>query len=43
MGSHGATSYINTVIYSITSIKDIDCIWFDFVKGDHAVPGEYCR
>jgi hypothetical protein len=43
MGSHGATSYINTVIYSITSIKDIDCIWFDFVEGDHAVPGEYCR
>jgi hypothetical protein len=43
MGSHGATSYINTVTYSITSIKDIDCIWFDFAEGDHAVPGEYCR
>jgi outer membrane murein-binding lipoprotein Lpp len=43
MGSYGATSYINTVIYSITSLEDIDCVCFDLVEGDHAVSGEYCR
>ncbi len=43
MGSHGAASYIDSVTYSITSMKDIHCVWFDFVAGDHAVPGEYCR
>ena len=42
-GSFGARSYIRAVTYTITSIKDIDCIWLEIKEGDHAVPGEYCR
>lgn len=43
MGTYGATSYINAVTYSLASIDQIDCVWFDFKEGDHAIPGKYCR
>lgn len=43
MGSFGARSHINAVTYTITSVKDIDCISLEIEEGDHAVPGEYCR
>jgi hypothetical protein len=43
MGSFGARAYIRAVTYSITSVKDIDCILLDIKEGDHALPGEYCR
>ncbi len=43
MGSFGARSYMNAVIYSLTSIEGIDCIYFEFKEGDHAIPGEYCK
>jgi hypothetical protein len=43
MGTHGAISYLNAVTYTIASIDGIECVWFDFAGGDHAVPGKYCR
>ncbi|MBW2192475.1 MAG: hypothetical protein JRF27_01680 [Deltaproteobacteria bacterium] len=43
LGSHGAESFLNTVIYSVGSVNGIDCVWFEFKEGDHAVPGEYCK
>lgn len=43
MGSHGASSYMKAVTFSITSIKGVDCIWFKFEEADHASPGKYCR
>ncbi len=43
MGSYGAATYLNSVTYSIASVKGINCVWFEFEEGDHAIPGEYCR
>ena len=43
MGSSGALSYMAEVTYSITSVKGVDCVFFEFEEGDHAVPGQYCR
>jgi hypothetical protein len=43
MGTHGATSYIQSAFFSITSVSGIDCVLFEFQEGDHAIPGKYCR
>jgi len=43
MGSSGANSYLKVVIYSLASLKNIDCVYFDFDTGAHAEPGKYCR
>lgn len=43
MGSYGASTYLNSVTYSIASVKGINCVWFEFEEGDHAIPGEYCK
>ncbi|MCP4625188.1 MAG: hypothetical protein GY850_16945 [bacterium] len=43
MGSHGAANYMKSVTYSLASVEGIDCVFFIFKWGDHAVPGEYCR
>jgi hypothetical protein len=43
MGSAGAQAYLQVVLYSLTSLPEIDCVDFDFVEGDHAQPGLYCR
>jgi hypothetical protein len=43
MGTDGAASYLNAVVYSITSVDGIDCLELEFEEGDHAFPGEYCR
>ena len=43
MGTSGATSYIQSAFFSITSIAGIDCVHFEFKEGDHAIPGKYCR
>jgi hypothetical protein len=43
MGSSGAQAYLQVVLYSLTSLPGIDCVDFDFVEGDHARPGIYCR
>lgn len=43
MGSSGAMSYMATVTYSVTSTEGINCVFFEFEEGDHAIPGQYCR
>lgn len=43
MGSHGAESYIQAVLYSVASVAGVDCIAFSFTEGDHAAPGQYCK
>ncbi|MCP4745804.1 MAG: hypothetical protein GY874_06625 [Desulfobacteraceae bacterium] len=42
MGSSGAAGYINSVAYSLCSLKEIECVYFDIEQGDHAFPGTYC-
>jgi hypothetical protein len=43
MGSSGALSYMTAVTYSLTSVKGVDCVYFDIGEGDHASPGKYCN
>lgn len=43
MGSSGASGYISSVVYTLTSIDAIKCVYIDFKKAGHALPGEYCR
>jgi len=43
MGTTGATSYIQAVTYTLTSLSGIDAVDFDFEPGDHAMPGRYSR
>lgn len=43
MGSEGALSYMAAVTYSLTSVKGIDCVYFDIGEGEHASPGRYCK
>jgi hypothetical protein len=42
MGSFGATSYLNSIIYTLYSVESIKCVDFDFKEGDHAFPGTFC-
>ena len=42
MGTFGAASYINSIIYTLYSVEAIKCIDFDFEEGDHAFPGTFC-
>ncbi len=43
MGSTGAESFLASATYSLTELKDIRYVNFDFVEGDHASPGVYSR
>jgi hypothetical protein len=43
MGTTGATAYLQSVIYTLTSIPGIDYVDFDFPPGAHAIPGRYSR
>jgi hypothetical protein len=43
MGSAGAESYLAEITYSLTSIKGITAVNFEFTEGDHASPGTYTR
>ena len=43
MGTHGASTYLNAITYSLASVNEIKCVIFDFEEGDHAVPGKYCK
>ena len=43
MGSNGAIGYMTMVTYSLTSVKGIDCVYFDIGEGEHASPGKYCK
>lgn len=43
MGTTGATAYIQSVTYTLTSLPGIDYVEFAFHAGDHALPGRYSR
>jgi len=43
MGSNGALGYMAVVTYSLTSVKGIDCVYFDIGESEHASPGKYCK
>ena len=42
MGSFGAASYINSIVFTLYSIEEIKCVDLEFKPGDHAVPRRYC-
>ena len=43
IGSTGAQMYMASTTYSLTEIKGIKYVNFDFIEGDHAAPGVYDR
>ena len=43
MGSAGAKGFMITTTYTFTELKGIKYVSFDFVEGDHAMPGVYSR
>ena len=43
MGTAGASCFLASATYSLTSIDGIDYVWFTFEEGDHASPGRYSR
>jgi len=43
MGSTGAMCYLAGATFTLTSLKGVDSVWFDFPEGDHASPGRYDR
>lgn len=43
MGTSGANYYMSSVIYTLTELRDTKYVCFDFVEGDHAIPGTYQR
>ena len=42
MGSTGPAAYIQGVTYSLASLENIDCVYFDIREGNHAGPGKHC-
>ncbi|MES3018249.1 MAG: hypothetical protein V4721_10740 [Bacteroidota bacterium] len=42
-GSEGARAYLAEATYSLTELKGITSVEFDFEEGDHARPGVYQR
>ena len=43
MGTTGADDYVSTTVYTLTELKDIKYVNFNFTEGDHARPGTYSR
>lgn len=43
MGSAGAESFMISTTWSFTELKGIRYVAFDFIYGDHAMPGVYSR
>lgn len=43
MGSTGAEGFMAAATFSLTELKGIRFVNFDFVEGDHASPGVYSR
>jgi hypothetical protein len=43
MGSSGPLMYLGSTTYTLTELKGINYVRFDFKEGDHAAPGTYCK
>ena len=41
MGSSGATICTQSVIYSLATLENVDCVYFDIREGNHAGPGKH--
>lgn len=38
-----ATAYLQSALYSVTSLGDVECVYFDISEGDYVTPGKYCK
>ena len=43
IGTTGAYDFMGTATYTLTELKGIHCVNFNFEEGDHAHPGTYGR
>lgn len=43
MGSAGAEGFMISTTFSLTELKEINYVSFEFEEGDHGVPGVYSR
>ena len=43
MGTTGADEYMSVTTFSLTELKGIKYVDYDFEEGDHANPGTYSR
>ncbi len=43
MGTTGADDYMSTTTFTLTELKNIKYVNYDFEEGDHAMPGTYSR
>lgn len=43
MGSSGAISYMNSVVFTLCSFPGIELVEFKFEEGEHATAGDYSR
>lgn len=43
MGTAGAESFMISTTFTLTELKGINYVSFDFEEGDHAIPGVYSR
>ena len=42
-GTTGADDYMSTTTFTLTELKNIKYVNYDFEEGDHAMPGTYSR
>lgn len=38
-----ATDYLQSALYSVTSLGDVECVYFDIHEGDYVAPGKFCK
>ena len=43
IGTTGTDEYISTTTYTLTELKNIKYVNYDFIIGDHVMPGTYSR
>jgi hypothetical protein len=43
MGTSGSEAYMAEAVFTLTEKKGVQYINFDFIEGDHAIPGTYSR
>jgi hypothetical protein len=43
MGTSGAEDYMTTTTFTLTELKNVKFVTYDFKEGDHAAPGTYSR
>jgi hypothetical protein len=41
MGTSGAAEYLSTVVINLTTLKNVNFVNLDFIRGSHALPGVF--